>query len=69
MTRQLLLLSCCAFLGCRSGQPIEGLAPAKDTGGPRIVFDLQRQPLPEIPFPSDLAARADPSSPTGVRLN
>ena len=69
MKRRLLLLSCCAFLGCRSAQPIEGLAPARDTGGPHVVFDLQRKPLPEIPFPSDLAARADLGSPTGLRLN
>ena len=55
--------------GCRSSQPIEGLAAARDTGGPRIVFDLQRQPMPEIPFPSDLATRPDPASPTGLRVN
>ncbi len=69
MTRRLLLLSLCALAGCRSAQPIEGLAPARDTGGPRIVFDLARKPLPEIPFPSDLATRPDPDSPTGLRLS
>jgi len=69
MTRRLLLLSLCALAGCRSGQPIEGLAPARETGGPRIVFDLTRKPLPEIPFPNDLATRPDPGSPTGLRVN
>jgi len=69
MTRRLLLLSLCALAGCRSGQPIEGLAPARDTGGPRIAFDLTRKPLPEIPFPNDLAARPDRGSPTGLRVN
>src|SRR6267143_2757231 len=69
MTRRLLLLSLCALAGCRSGQPIEGLAPARDTGGPRIALDLTRKPLPEMPFPNDLAARPDPGSPTGLRVN
>ena len=69
MTRRLLFLSLCVLAGCRSGQPIEGLAPARDTGGPRIAFDLTRKPLPEMPFPNDLAARPDPNSPTGLRVN
>src|SRR5207302_5570821 len=69
MTRRLLLLSLCALAGCRSAQPIEGLAPARDTGGPRIAFDLTRKPLPEMPFPNDLATRPDPGSPTGLRVN
>ncbi len=69
MTRRLLLLSLCALASCRSAQPIEGLAAARDTGGPRIVFEPTRKPLPEIPFPNDLATRPDPGSPTGLRLN
>ena len=69
MLRRLLLLLPCLAISCRSSQSVEGLAPARDTGGPRIVFDLSRKPLPEIPFPNDLATRADPGSPTGVRLN
>ncbi len=69
MTRRMLLLCLCALAGCRSAQPIEGLAPATQTGGPRIVLDLTRKPLPEMPFPNDLAARPDPGSPTGLRLN
>ena len=69
MTRRLLLPSLCALAGCLSRQPIEGLAPARDTGGPRIVFDLTRKPLPEIPFPNDLVTRADEGSPTGLRMN
>src|SRR6266481_9657372 len=69
MTRRLLLPSLCALAGCLSRQPIEGLAPARDTGGPRIVFDLTRKPLPEIPFPNDLLTRADEGSPTGLRMN
>src|SRR2546423_135426 len=69
MTRRLLFLSLCALAACRSARPIEGLAPARDTGGPRIAFDLLRKPLPEMPFPNDVATRPDPSSPTGLRVN
>ena len=49
--------------------PFEGLAPAQDTGGPKVVFDLLHKPLPEIPFPNDLATRPDPTSRTGLRIN
>src|SRR5205823_4168532 len=69
MTRRFLLPCFCALAGCLSGQPIEGLAPARDTGGPRIVYDPTRKPLPEIPFPNDLGTRPDLGSPTGLRLN
>ena len=69
MTRRFLLPCFCALAGCLSGQPIEGLAPARDTGGPRIVYDPTSKPLPEIPFPNDLGTRPDLGSPTGLRLN
>ena len=48
---------------------VEGLAPADPTGGPRVRFDLTHTPLPEIPFPNDVATRPDPASPTGLRIN
>jgi hypothetical protein len=60
---------CFFFVACASGAPFEGLAPAQNTGGPLVAFDLFHKPLPEIPFPSDLATRTDPNSPTGLRLN
>ena len=69
MLRRLLLLLPCLAAACRSGQPVEGLAPARDTGGPKIVFDLTRKPLAAIPFPNDVATRGDTGSPTGLRLN
>lgn len=34
-----------------------------------VVVDWDATPLPELPFPNDLATRADPTSPTGLRLN
>jgi len=60
-----LLLLCAAC----SGGAVQGLAPAENTHGPQIVFDLARTPLPEIPFPNDVATRPDPQSPTGLRIN
>ena len=69
MTPRLPILAVCLLAACRSAQPFEGLAPAVQTGGPKIVFDLARRPLPEIPFPNDLATRPDATSPTGLRVN
>ena len=34
-----------------------------------VVHELDTRPFPDIPFPNDLGARLDPSSPTGRRLN
>jgi hypothetical protein len=51
-----------------AGEP-KGLAPTVDTGGARIVFDLQAEDMAEIPMPNDVATRHDPTSPTGLRLN
>src|SRR2546421_8122210 len=60
----LLAISLCACTGS-----VEGLAPAEDTGGPKVLFDLNKKPLPEVPFPNDIATRPDPFSPTGLRVN
>jgi hypothetical protein len=57
-----------AGLAACGGGP-EGLRPTPAGDGPRIVIDWDAQPLPEIPFPNDLATRPDPFSPTGLRLN
>ncbi len=65
---RLLLLSLVGlgFLGCA---PAEGLRATPDGTGPLIVVDWDAEPLPELPFPNDLATRPDPHSPTGLRLN
>lgn len=55
------------FAACE--QRLEGLLPAPKSDGPKVVFDLLARPLPEIPFPNDLATRFDPDSPTGRRVN
>lgn len=61
---------CVAVLGLGACvDPPRGLAPTADGDGPRVVFDFDHLPLPEIPLPNDIATRPDPSSPTGLRIN
>lgn len=55
-----LLTGCSVPAGLRITPPGEG---------PLVVVDWDAEPLPEIPFPNDLATRVDPTSPTGLRLN
>ena len=49
--------------------PPSGLLSTPEGTGPMIQIDWDAHPLPEIPFPNDLATRPDSSSPTGLRLN
>jgi hypothetical protein len=49
--------------------PPDGLATSDGGNGPRVVFDLEAKPLPEIPLPNNGATVLDPQSPTGRRLN
>ena len=67
MHRALLSFVICWSSAC--GTPPAGLLPTPDGEGPRVKIDWDARPLPEIPFPNDLAARPDPHSPTGMRLN
>ena len=67
--RRTWLVALVALCACKSAPSFEGLAPALDQGGPKVAFDLAHRPLPEIPFPNDLATRPDPTSPTGLRVN
>lgn len=57
----LLLLPACAAP--------DGLRVTPEGSGPLVHFDFEAEPLPEIPFPNDLASRLDATSPTGIRLN
>lgn len=57
----LVLLACAPYP--------EGLRATPDGTGPVVKVDWDAQPLPEIPFPNDLATRTDLTSPTGLRLN
>ncbi len=63
-------LALALFAGCaEKNDAPEGIAPARTMGGAKIKFDLNARPLPEIPFPNDVATTIDPESPTGRRVN
>ncbi len=47
----------------------EGLRATPAGSGPVVRVDFDAEPLPDIPFPNDLATTPDPASPTGRRLN
>ena len=66
--RSVLFLACC-LASCLPDDAPVGLRRTPEGAGPRVVFDFEARPLPEIPFPNDLATRPDPTSPTGRRLN
>lgn len=57
------------LLGCSSGGLPEGWRDTPLGTGPMIVWDLNADPLPEIPLPNDVATWADPSAATGQRIN
>ncbi|MEQ1503064.1 MAG: hypothetical protein ABMB14_12580 [Myxococcota bacterium] len=54
-------------VGCAA--PPQGLRATPSGDGPVVRVDWDAEPLPDIPFPNDLATRPDPLSPTGLRLN
>ena len=56
-----------APIGCSDGA--DGLKRTPTGEGPVVIVDWDAKPLPEVPFPTDLATRADPFSPTGLRVN
>lgn len=55
-------------LGCADA-PMEALGLTPDGDGPRVVWNLDAEPLPELPLPNDVATWPDPTSPTGRRIN
>jgi len=61
------LISLLVLMSCASAP--EGLRATPDGDGPVVMIDWDAEPLPEIPYPNDLATRADPTSPTGLRIN
>ena len=65
----LLAVSCAVLVACDGGGMAEGWRMTPPGTGPRIVWDLAAEPLPEIPLPNDVATWPDPTSPTGRRLN
>ena len=57
------------LLGCDGGGTPDGWRATPGGSGPVVRWDLEVEPLPELPLPNDVATYADPSSPTGRRLN
>jgi hypothetical protein len=47
----------------------EGLRATPAGTGPVVRVDWDAKPLPDVPFPTDLATTVDRHSPTGLRLN
>jgi hypothetical protein len=68
MNRHLAFFSLISGLVSCASAP-EGLRETPAGTGPEVHYDWDAQPLPEIPFPNDLATRPDPGSVTGLRLN
>jgi hypothetical protein len=63
-------LSLLLSAGCYSGgDPLVGLFAGAPGDGPTVVWDVFAEPLPDIPFPNDIATRPDLDSPTGRRVN
>jgi hypothetical protein len=53
---------------CAGDRPASLAAPLSGAG-PRVLWNIEARPFPEIPFPNDAATRLDPTSPTGRRIN
>lgn len=68
-TIYLPFILCCFLLAACEFDSEDGLRVTPPGDGPMVVFDLEAQPLPEIPFPNDVATRPDASSATGLRIN
>lgn len=62
-------VSCVLALACDGGGLPTTLARTPGGTGPRVRWDLNARPLPEIPLPNDVATWPDPTSPTGRRVN
>jgi hypothetical protein len=67
--RRFVLLCGLSLLACDGGGLPDGWRRTPAGAGPTIVWDLEAEPLPEIPLPNDVATWPDPSSPTGRRIN
>ncbi len=68
LSRSLLVLLP-VLAGCLGDSLPDGHRDTPLGSGPRIVWDLGAEPLPELPLPNDVATYPDPDSPTGLRLN
>ncbi len=68
MPRTSVLLSLVVLSSACAPYP-EGLRATPAGNGPEVRVDWDAEPLPDIPYPNDLATTPDRHSPTGLRLN
>jgi hypothetical protein len=68
MNRPFALSSLALFATACAPYP-EGLRATPPGDGPEVRVDWDAEPLPDIPYPNDLATTVDRHSPTGLRLN
>ncbi|MCB9596346.1 MAG: hypothetical protein H6719_26725 [Sandaracinaceae bacterium] len=57
------------MVGCDGGGLPSGFFESPPGTGPQVIWDLEAEPLPEIPLPNDIATWPDPTSPSGRRIN
>ena len=57
-----LSLGVTAMAGCLEGSAADGLALTKDTGGPKVIYNVLEDDFPEIPMPNNQATRLDPTN-------
>ena len=70
LRRASLVISLLLVCACDDGGGLaDGWRRTPLGSGPRIVWDLEAESLPEIPLPNDVATWPDPTSPTGRRIN
>ncbi|MEM9189170.1 MAG: hypothetical protein AAGF12_08345 [Myxococcota bacterium] len=67
--RSLPLVVSILVVGCDGGGLPEGHRDTPEGTGPMIKWDVEAEPLPELPLPNDLATWPDPTSPNGMRIN
>jgi len=67
LTLSLLASGCIG--GDSAGEQDTGFPAAPPGTGPRVLFDPLARPIPEIPFPNDVATVMDTGKPTGRKLN
>lgn len=65
----ILLALAALAIACTMDSAPSGIGRTPKAPGPTIRFDLSAKPLPEIPFPNDVATWPDPTSRTGLRVN
>ncbi|MCC6645772.1 MAG: hypothetical protein IT374_09400 [Polyangiaceae bacterium] len=68
LARWIALSTLVAVGACDDAAP-DGLRRTPPGEGPTVRFDVAHRPLPEIPFPNDVATYPDPTSRTGLRVN